>query len=221
MSTFTTNKNIEQPAHGAYNNDWDVPVNANSGVIDTALGGNTVINVTGITGPFIAVTIGQYTPPSIEFVGTLSANLFYILPAGVGGTWTVLNATSGAFQLNWNVAGGTSVLLPQGYRSICTSDSANMNLADNGTAALAGQAAEAFAQSAANNAQANAETYALGVANTAQANAQNFASNGTNITSGTVAATRLPLIGNLGGVTIAVDPGTTPTGTAGQMFFYY
>lgn len=45
--------------------------------------------------------------------------------------------------------------------------------------------------------------------------------NGSNISSGTVAAARLPFIGNLGGITVLADPGGTPSGSPGQMFFYY
>ncbi|HZT03685.1 MAG TPA: hypothetical protein VFA39_15600 [Steroidobacteraceae bacterium] len=48
-----------------------------------------------------------------------------------------------------------------------------------------------------------------------------LALNGNQITVGTVSANRLPLIGSLQGVTIASDPGTTPSGSAGQIFFYY
>ena len=49
MSTFTPNKNIEQPANGSYNSDWNVPVNNDWAIIDTALGGVTSIVVTGVT----------------------------------------------------------------------------------------------------------------------------------------------------------------------------
>lgn len=45
--------------------------------------------------------------------------------------------------------------------------------------------------------------------------------NGGNISAGTVAAARLPFIGNLAGITVQADPGGTPSGSPGQMFFYY
>jgi len=44
---------------------------------------------------------------------------------------------------------------------------------------------------------------------------------GSAITSGTVSASYLPKIGSLSGITIASDPGGTPSGSAGDMFFYY
>jgi len=39
--------------------------------------------------------------------------------------------------------------------------------------------------------------------------------------NGTVPNSHLPNIGNMPGVTIAADPGTTPSGSPGQMFLYY
>jgi hypothetical protein len=45
--------------------------------------------------------------------------------------------------------------------------------------------------------------------------------NGSAVASGTVAAARLPKIGSLTGITIQADPGGTPSGAAGDMFFYY
>lgn len=69
---------------------------------------------------------------------------------------------------------------------------------------------EAYASNAAGSAQTAAETFA-----------ETFAANGSNISSGTVAAARLPLIGNLAGITLEADPGGTPSGAPGDMFLYY
>jgi hypothetical protein len=200
MSTFTTNKSIEQPASGSYANDWNVPVNADWGIIDTAFGGNTAISVTGVLAGTYALSLSQYQPPNIVFSGTLSANLAYALPAGVGGTWTVYNNTTGAFTIYFQVSGGGSLSLTQGQRSFIVCDGTNMQYADT--------------------------AYANGVAALAQSNAistsEAFSSNGSNISSGTVAATYLPLAGTLQGITIAPDPGTTPSGGVfGDVFYYY
>lgn len=187
-STFTTNKNIEKPASGSYNNAWAAPVNADWDDIDNALGGHSVINVTGVGAGTYALTVPQYQPCIIEFVGTLSANLVYAVPPGVGGMWTISNGSSGAFTLTFGVSGGGSVVLPQGVGNGCAiiiSDGTFVGFADN-TQILA---AEAFATTAANTAQANAqafatsadttvlstaETFATNAANTAQTNAENF-----------------------------------------------
>jgi hypothetical protein len=47
------------------------------------------------------------------------------------------------------------------------------------------------------------------------------ASNATNLTSGAVPAGRLPNIGLMPGITIQADPGGTPSGAVGDMWFYY
>jgi hypothetical protein len=148
MSTFTPNKNIQEPAHGSFANDWDVPVNANWGIVDTALGGVTSISVTGVGAGTIALTITQYTPPNIEFTGTISGNLDYQLPTGVGGIWTLANATTGAFTLSFSIAGGSSLTLGSG-RTLVVSDGTNVFVADSATAAAAEAAAVAAAAASA------------------------------------------------------------------------
>jgi hypothetical protein len=219
-STFTTNKSIEKPASGDYNNAWAAPVNADWDDIDVSFGGNTAINVTGVGGA-TALTITQYRPPNIVFTGTLSTNLVYVIPAGVGGVWSVYNNTTGAFTLSLAVAGGGGIGLSQGQRTTVVSDGSNFSPADTAAAAAAQSNAEAFATAADTVVTTNANAFASSAASTAQSNAESFASNGANITGGTVAAARLPLIGNLSGVTIAADPGTVPSGAAGDMWFYY
>jgi hypothetical protein len=48
-----------------------------------------------------------------------------------------------------------------------------------------------------------------------------FYQNASNLNAGTVPNARLPNIAAMPGVTIASDPGGTPSGSVGQMFFYY
>jgi hypothetical protein len=186
-STFTTNKNIEQPASGSYNNAWAAPVNADWTDIDNALAGTAVISVTGASGTN-ALVIAQYQPPNIEFTGTLTAAVVYALPATVGWLGTVYNNTSGAFTLTFSSSGGGSIVCPQGVRTLIVVDASGaVAQADSGTlaaaeafaaaaAATAQSNAESFATAAANTAQSNAETFATAAANTAQTNAENFTS---------------------------------------------
>jgi hypothetical protein len=186
MSTFTINKNFEQPAHGSYTNSWDLPVNADWAAIDNALAGHATINVTGIGSGTYALTVAQYIPPNLSFIGTISANLTYVLPVGVGWFGSVYNNTSGAFTLIFGVSGGGSIVCPQGVRTFIVCDGTNVQTADSGTLA----ASEAFAAAAAATAQSNAqsfataadvvvttntEAFATSAANTAQSNAQAFA----------------------------------------------
>lgn len=128
-SSFTTNKGLEKPASGDYVNAWATPVNSDWDNIDAALGGTTSISVTGISAPTTTLTLTQYRPPNIEFTGTLAANLNYQIPIGVGGMWSISNATSGAFTLAFSIAAGNSLTLGAG-RTLIISDGATVSLAD-------------------------------------------------------------------------------------------
>lgn len=130
-SSFTTNKYIEKPANGDYNNTWNVPVNSDWDVIDTAFGGTASINAVGASG-VTALTLAQYRPPNIVIAGALTANVNYQLPAGVGGLWTVYNNTSGAFTITISSAtgGGTSQVIAQGTRLLIVCDGTNVSPAD-------------------------------------------------------------------------------------------
>lgn len=109
----TTNKGLEQPASGSVS--WDVPLNANFGYIDKSLGGVTAISVTGVTATPVALTLAQYQNLILSFSGTLTANVTYLIPSGVGGEWIVKNATSGAYTLTIaNVAAVASTTIAQG-----------------------------------------------------------------------------------------------------------
>jgi len=199
-SNFTTNKSIEQPLNGSYNNDWDVPMNADWGIVDTCLGGTTSIVVTGVAAGSYALSTVQYQPPNIEFSGVLSGNLVYYVPTGIGGVWSLQNSCTGSYTLSFGLANGSTVsLLSSGFRTFLISDGASVQQADSAYAYLQAQAAisaaetyatnaantaqsnaEAFATSAANTAQSNAETYAASQASTAQSNAEAFATSAAN-----------------------------------------
>ena len=127
-SSYTTNKNIEKPANGDYNNTWSVPVNSDWDIIDRAFGGTTSLNAVGASGT-VTLTTSQYQAPIIAITGTLTANVNYQLPAGVGGFWYIFNNTSGAFSILFSSAGGGStVTLPQGFTIAVISDGTNIGL---------------------------------------------------------------------------------------------
>ena len=103
-STFSPNKNLEEPASGDYNDAWATPVNANWTAIDNAFGGLT--NVT-VTGGSLVLSLTQSQPPNIIISGTLTNNAAVLLP-DVGGLWSVSNNTTGIFtvELSNDVGGG-------------------------------------------------------------------------------------------------------------------
>jgi hypothetical protein len=127
--SYTLNKSIGVPVHGAWNNDWDVPVNADWAIIDNCFGGHSTITVTGVAAGSYALTLAQYQPPNITFTGTLNAALTYYVPAGVGGLWSIFNATIGGGSINFLCAGGNYYTLPQGARTLLICDGFNVEIA--------------------------------------------------------------------------------------------
>ena len=129
----TTNKGLEQPAASSTN--WDVPLNANFGYIDSALGGTTTKSVTGVSATPVVLTASEYRSLILNFTGTLTANVTYQIPSGVGGEWIVSNNTTGAFTLTIdNVAVGASAVIPQGSRRLVYSDGTNVYAVEGTTA---------------------------------------------------------------------------------------
>ena len=116
----TTNKSLSEPSNGTLN--WDTPLNANFGIIDSAFGGTVSKNVTALTGT-ITLAAADYQNLTILFTGTLGANLIYQVPSGVGGQWLLVNATSGAYSLTFRTAAaGTTVTVPQGKNLVAYSN---------------------------------------------------------------------------------------------------
>ena len=120
----TTNKGLTEPANGALS--WDTPLNTNFDIIDKAFGGTVSKNVTGLT-TTQTLSESDYQNLSIRFTGTISANLIYQVPSGVGGQWMLTNGTTGAFTLTFRTAAaGTSVVVPSGYNVTAYSDGTNV-----------------------------------------------------------------------------------------------
>lgn len=142
MSTFTPNKNLEEPANNADVNTWDVPVNANWSAIDMAFGGETFLNVVSASGT-ITLTSSQYTPPIISLQGTLTANINYQFPTNVGGVWVVYNSTSGPHTVTFSSAGAGAVfVIPQGYGTQIICDKTNVLPANDLPSLAAGSAGQ-------------------------------------------------------------------------------
>ena len=223
MST-TPNKGLIEPAYGSYNNSWSTPVNANWSQLDLALGGYSTVSVTGVT-TYIVLSLAQYTPPNIILQGTLSASISIYFPAGVGGLWSIDNTTTGAFTIAvYNDSPGGGVNLPQGQRTLVISGGSGVQLASSVSIAfsqISGQISNAqIPQSAVTQYQTNLSIAISQVSGTVPVG-QIPSLPTSQITSGVFGNARLPNVGTMPGVTIQADPGTTPTGTYGQLFLYY
>jgi hypothetical protein len=117
--SYTTNKGLVLPAFNS--GSWDTPLNSDFTLIDTAFGGVTSINATGTSGT-ITLTETQYRPPFIDVTGTPSADVYYSIPSGKGGQWTVSNNTFAFSVYMVSAAGGSAVRIPRGYRTIVSCD---------------------------------------------------------------------------------------------------
>lgn len=130
VSTYTTNKHIELPGNGDYVNTWNVPVNADMGVIDSALGSTISFNGTagnqtltnGVSDPY------SYIPLFVKVTGALSANVTYTIPSGVGGTWVVYNTTTGgSYTVTFaSAGGGASTAVARNVLTTIVSDGTNV-----------------------------------------------------------------------------------------------
>src|SRR5580693_4255871 len=131
---MTTNKNLATPAHGSDVNTWDVPLNSNFNIIDASFGGVLHINVTSLTSTPITMTSGtldtySYINPIIILSGTLTANVTFVIPTGIGGEWIIVNNSTGSFTITFaSGGGGASIQIAQGTTKPIYSDGTNVNL---------------------------------------------------------------------------------------------
>ena len=131
---MTPNKAFNTPANNSNIGTWDTPVNANWNAIDSALGGNVILNP-NVVGYTLTLSSTQYTPTFL-IIGTtvstsvaLSGNVTFTIPAGVGGQWNIYNNTTGAYTVTIaSGGGGTSLVVAQGLRTGIGSDGTNIFL---------------------------------------------------------------------------------------------
>lgn len=114
--SYTTNRLLEKPAHNAYIDTWEIPVNSNSDIIDGCFGTTKVINLTGLsTYTLLALDLQSV---NIKFTGTLNTGPVLVkMTVGIGGRWPIVNATTqtdatSLLTLSWT-SGGTSYVVPQ------------------------------------------------------------------------------------------------------------
>jgi hypothetical protein len=139
-STFSTNKSLELPANGDYVDTWNVPVNGDLTVIDTAFGGTTNLNATSGSA---TLTYTQYRPLILSVSGAVTANVTYTIPAGVGGQWIVRNNMTDSSGGPWDLiiasgGGGTSAVISRGFSTTIYSDGTNISFADSRLSTAAG-----------------------------------------------------------------------------------
>jgi len=133
-SQFTSNKDLEQPANGDYNDRWQIPVNRDWTFVDAALGQTIVFNATAGSQTLSQssasneIDLYSYVPLFITITGAISNAVTYTIPSGVGGIWVIRNVTtdgdeSGPYVITVDYAGGgTSVVIPRGEATMVCCD---------------------------------------------------------------------------------------------------
>jgi hypothetical protein len=132
-SSFTTNKYLEKPGNGDYVDTWNVPVNADMNVIDSAFGGRISYNATAGSQTLTSGVSDTYSyiPLIILITGAISASVTYTTPSNIGGNWVIRNSTTDSSGGPWTVTiasagGGTSVVLDRNVNFLVFSDGTNI-----------------------------------------------------------------------------------------------
>lgn len=141
-STFSTNKTLELPGNGDYVNTWNIPVNGDMSIIDSAFGGVTSLNATAGSA---TLTVAQYRPLILSVSGSIAADVTYTIPSGVGGQWIVKNLTTGGYAVIIASGGGGSyATVVNGAVSAVISDGTNCYLPSNSNVPTGGGSNQAF-----------------------------------------------------------------------------
>ena len=149
-SSYTYNKDFEQPALGSDINSWNVPLNSNFASIDNALAGS--VSITGLAATNRTLTQAELVYSQIVLTGTLTANILLVIPGGtwtgsvaknkIAGQWIVYNNTTNtggpwtitvqcSTQAAPTVALGATVVVPQNASSAIYSDGTAVYFSDN------------------------------------------------------------------------------------------
>ena len=125
MTDFvTTNKGLTEPTVGGDSGTWGNILNTDIGILDAALGGSTAL--TNTTGAATLTTV-QYQNLIFNVSGTLTGNVTYTIPSGVGGSWIINNTTTGSYSVTFSSGGGgASYSAPQSFISHIYSDGTNV-----------------------------------------------------------------------------------------------
>lgn len=108
---FTSNMQFEVPARGTFVGTWDLPVNGDWGIADSAFGAVTAL---ALSNSPVTLTDSQAQASVLRFSGVLTANVAVTIPATIRKFWIVENLTTGAFVVTLTNGSGQVVGLPPG-----------------------------------------------------------------------------------------------------------
>jgi hypothetical protein len=111
-SSFSTDLKLELMVTGENSGTWGDKTNTNLNLLQQAIAGYQAIALTS-TNTTLAMTdatISDARNAVIKFTGTIAANTTVFVATGIEKTYTIENATAGAFTLALNQVGGASVI---------------------------------------------------------------------------------------------------------------
>jgi len=111
-STFSTDLKIELMATGENSGTWGTKTNTNLDLVQQAIVGFESIAITSTNTTLLMTdaTISNARNAVLRFTGAITANCTVFVVGGIEKTYTVDNATTGAFTVALNQVGGSSVI---------------------------------------------------------------------------------------------------------------
>ena len=134
-STYTTRVRLEKQGSGENPNSWGTILNQNViNLVDEAVAGYTVVSVSGtpLTLTTNDGTSDQSRSASLEFAGTLTANVTITIPS-VSKTYFVHENTSGSFAVILKTTSGSGLTLPQSKNTFIACDGTSIYAIEDAT----------------------------------------------------------------------------------------
>ena len=111
-SSYSTDLKIELMVTGEKDNQWGDITNTNLNLVQQAIAGFESIAITSTNTTLLMTDaqISQARNAVLKFTGAITANCTVFVASGIEKTYTVDNATTGAFTVALNQVGGSSVI---------------------------------------------------------------------------------------------------------------
>jgi hypothetical protein len=111
-SSYSTDLKLELMATGENSGTWGTKTNSNLNLLQQAIAGFESIAITSTNTTLVMTdaTISNARNAVLRFTGAITANCTVFVASGIEKTYTVDNATTGAFTLALNQVGGSSVI---------------------------------------------------------------------------------------------------------------
>jgi hypothetical protein len=111
-SSYSTDLKLELMATGENSGTWGDKTNSNLNLLQQAIAGFESIAITSTNTTLVMTdaTISNARNAVLRFTGAITANCTVFVATGIEKTYTVDNATTGAFTVALNQVGGSSVI---------------------------------------------------------------------------------------------------------------